>query len=187
MNNHEKSIIEGIRSGLKDAENTLYLLFKNKLEKALRKYCFSTIPFEMVVTDAIMITIEKIRADEYQDHGKLLPYMIGIGKNICSEIHKKNVKEIVKYDDLILNCAHNSVENEGHQAFFDENIGTALEALNKIDKICRELLILALYKQLKPKDIIKIMPELVSASRISNRKNKCYEKLREKFNKLKSR
>jgi DNA-directed RNA polymerase specialized sigma24 family protein len=186
MDKLEKNIIEGIKLGLEAAENKLCKVYRYELEKKLRKYCFLTIPVEMVATDAMVLAIEKIRSGEYKDHGKLLPYMIGIGKNLCSEIHKKKIKEIVYYDDMIFNYSHSSIAAEDVQDLLDDDIRMVREAIGKIDAICRELLILAFYKQLRPREIIQIMPELVSASRISNRKNKCLAKLKGIFYKRKS-
>lgn len=186
MDNHEKSIIEGIRAGSRAAENQFCKVYKDNLESKLRKYCFSTIPVEIVTIDAIIITIEKIRSGKYKHHGKLLPYMIGIGKNLCSEIYKKKIKEIVVYDNMILNYTHKMLETGNVHDYCDEDLRLVRLAYRKLDKICRELLLLAIYKGLKPRKIVQVMPELDSPERISNRKNKCLTKLKEIFNKLKS-
>jgi len=174
-------IISDIKSGSRNAKNQLCLKYYKDLTKMLRKYCFSSIPVELVVTDAIMFTIEKIIAEKYNDQGKILGYMYTIGKNLCSEIQRRKIKDIVEYTDMIHQYS-NETDDIGQEMVFDrELLNCAKEALGKLDKTCKELLILVFYDGLKPREIIKIMSEFEETKRISNRKDKCIQKLRKEF------
>ncbi|MGO5094089.1 RNA polymerase sigma factor [Clostridium sp. LCP25S3_F10] len=139
-------------------------LFHELIKKYYGKvyyYCYRHLNNKEAAQDLTQEVFMKVikTMEGYKHYGKFENYLYVVAGNACKDFYKKESKYVLKEVEI----KTNSYKEEEISKL--ENKVMIEEALNKLSKDQREIIILRFYQDLKIKDIAKIMNSGISITK----------------------
>lgn len=150
----DKELIYKIQHGEKEL---LEVLIQNYYDDIYR-LCYYKIGNASISYDLTQETFLKLikYIGNYKDRGKFKSYLIAIAINVCNTYFDKNNRNLEELDS---NQSYD--QNTSNELERIDKKDIVVQALNKLPKKQKEVIILKYYEDLKIRDIAKILDEKV--------------------------
>ena len=195
----DQEIIDGLRAGGQESEKIMFSLYDSYFPlyyKVRSKGGLSDDELISVYSDALIEFKKQVIAGEYQKKGKLKGYFYRIFSNKAIDAFRKVRRtkkrelpisiEPNKIKDDSLGPAQEMIVYEEQDIQVQEFLKELLQqAMEKLSKKCKEILIDRLAEGKKPKEIANKYPDIKNARVASTTVYNCRKKLLEIIEKLK--
>lgn len=175
----DKTVINQLKKGNLGVLDKVYLLHRDTFLGFGRTFNLSKEDITDVYQDTILIFYENVRSGKIETlNSSIRTYLFGIGKRLAYQLLRKkgNTHEFMDFNEPEVNNIEELIEQEA-QTHQSQKLS---EALSKLGKSCRGLLLLFYYEQLSIKDIMERM-QYANENTVKAHKSRCIRSLRDFF------
>lgn len=181
----DDELIKLIISGNRDAEGNLFKKYYSKLLNKIASGFVNIEDAEDLAQDTFIIAIVNIKNGKYVHRQTLFSYLLGISWRLRHKYFKnKKFNSPINDNTNIIDFGWKN-DDEDIEIIEAKRINSIVQAIKSLDEPCRKLLTYSFFDGLKPRKIIKLMPELGTTVQISKKRDKCIEKIKRRVKKLK--
>lgn len=181
----DKILIQGIKAHNQNAFSILYNRYREDILNHLKIKSSNNLYFksflEEIVTDAFISLWENILNGRYEDQGYTKSYLQKIA--YFKLLKKVKSKKIISLDYDISDEKNTEFIYSILQDDKMDYLGIAEKALEKMDELCLQIILLKYYEQLNDQMIFERFPdELKNLNNVRKRRYKCLTKLKNHCN-----